>query len=80
MNLRKTHIKKCFFLSGRTTKRGGGVKTPVPIRIKKLLFYDWKKNYQNLMKHKKNFKKQNACYAHVLVNTDHKEKVMKNVH
>ena len=39
--LGKMHIKKVF-LSGRTTKKGGGLKTPVPLR-RKTLFYDLQK-------------------------------------
>ena len=51
--LREAKIKVIF--SGRTTKRGGGSKTPHPTKQKKYFhIYDLKKNYQNLMKHKKN--------------------------
>ena len=52
VNSKRRHIKK-FFLIGRTTKSGEG-KTPLTTKKKNFFFYDFKKKYQNLMKHKKN--------------------------
>ena len=55
-SLRENKHKKSFLLVVGPLRGGGEVKPPEPLRKEKSLWY--KKNYQNLMKHKKNKLKQ----------------------